>query len=61
MVKDLKDIELFYYSLHGPTAASKNATDFDCCMILNSKFYDDLMSQNGGKKIIMGLCISYLQ
>jgi hypothetical protein len=30
-------------------------------MILNSQFFSDLMNQNGGKKILMGLCISYMQ
>lgn len=30
-------------------------------MILNSRFYQDLMHQNGGKKILMGLSISFLQ
>jgi hypothetical protein len=57
----LQDIELFYYSLQGPFSQDKNATSFDFCIILNSKFFSDLMAQNGGKKILMGLCISYLQ
>ena len=30
-------------------------------MIVGSRFYTDLISQNGGKKVLMGLCISYLQ
>ena len=30
-------------------------------MILNHKFYLDLVNQNGGKKVLVGLCISYLQ
>ena len=30
-------------------------------MILNRKLFEDLLGQNGGKKILMGLCISYLQ
>jgi len=30
-------------------------------MILNSKFYQDILDENGGKKLLMSLCISYLQ
>ena len=30
-------------------------------MILNERFFSDLIDQNGGKKILMGLCVSYFQ
>ena len=30
-------------------------------MIVGSRMLEDLVSQNGGKKIMMGLCVSYLQ
>lgn len=30
-------------------------------MIVGSKLCQDLIQQNGGNKILMGLCISYLQ
>jgi len=60
-LSQLQDIECFYYSLQGPLAKDKESTSFDYCMIVGSRLFEDLMSQNGGKKILMGLCVSYLQ
>lgn len=57
----LQDIELFYYSMQGPVPDSKDQNILYFCMILNSKFYNDLINEPAGKKTLMGLCISYLQ
>lgn len=59
--KTLADIEFFYYSLQGPLADKQDPNTFYFCMILNTKFYNDLIGEGAGKKSVMGLCISYLQ
>jgi hypothetical protein len=59
--KMLADIEFFYYSLQGRIPDKNDANTLYFCMILNSKFYSDLMNEPAGKKSLMGLCISYLQ
>jgi hypothetical protein len=60
-VNGLKDIELFYYSLQGPTLDKSDKNKVYFCMILNSNFYTDILNEPAGKKYLLGLCISYLQ
>lgn len=57
----LSDIELFYYSLQGPLVDKKDSNKLYFCMVLNSKFYNDLLNEPAGKKSLMSLSISYLQ
>ena len=60
-VKTLPDIEFFYYSLQGPIADKEDKSKLYFCMILNTRFYDDLLNEPAGKKTLMGLCLSYFQ
>lgn len=41
--------------------SKQDKNTYEYCMILNSKFYQDLLQENGGKKLLMSLSISYLQ
>ena len=52
---------MFYYSLQGPFNDRDNKNMFYYTMIVGKRLYMDLLAQNNGKRILMGLCVSYLQ
>ena len=59
-MSNIREIEVFYYSLQ-TAVESIDKRELDFCMILNKDLVESMMKEKDGKRVLMGLALSYFE